>query len=187
MHEQIIQYVGTIIIGNVPLRKMATRFSKYTKREAPTPQIHHCERLISKPCCRLMTVKSDHRDHSSFISTVTSCHSSNLQLPFDFPEKPARRTDSNKVSHTLELGCSSYSLNVSHIVILLRAAPLPPQPPTPSLKPHVFLSLRQESNYMLFIELHSIFKLILLNIALNKWLVQCKGKSLGTGPYHDLL
>lgn len=126
--KQIIQYVGTIIIENVPLRKRQ-HASRNTQKEKHRHHKFHIvkdlwkqlHRLISKPCCRLMTVKSDHWDHSSFISTVTGCDSSNLELPLDFPQKPARRTESNnKVSHTIELGCSSYSLHVS---------PLYPHPP----------------------------------------------------------
>lgn len=70
-------------------------------------------------------------------------------------------------SFPILLLCFSQFIRLASLEWSLTLSPSLPLPLP--LRPHVFMSLRQEQNYMQFIELHSIFKLILLNGALNKW------------------
>lgn len=79
-------------------------------------------------------------------------------------EKAERTTDSNnKEAEASRLGAAAASpLAAAHLPSLLPRWP------------HVFLSLRQQPNYTRFIQPHSIFILIMLNGAANKWLTLVK-------------
>lgn len=100
-------------------------------------------------------VKSDHRDRSSFFSAVNGHRRSYL------------RPCLHCMPVTQQRGC------LTRTITRLRRPSWAVSAHRPSLLhcwPHVSLSLRQQPNYACFIELHSIFILIMLNGAVNKWL-----------------
>lgn len=173
------QQLNSILVEMIGLWKESTCSSKQTaeRRRCQKPNImdefwKQLNHLISKTVVNWWLVKSDQRDRSSFISAVSAHRCSYLRpcLHCMFMKKQRMTDSNNKEAQASELGCSAAATPqpLQHSCCSVAVAAHLPLPPPPYW-PHVVLSLRQQPNYMRFIELHSIFILILLNGTVNKW------------------